>query len=276
MKIRFEVDQAEAFRRGIDCPKSIVTIEVDPAKLEPATRSLLADALVGIDVVRRYFYDGEVIKGHPMKELLATHVDPERIVAAAPTFNDLMAAVEKEACVIQSIQASFQRPVQLRLLKAPPVNESEFHPVKWKHDDFADDVRPWLEQGFRVKFEGFIHDVQKSLNELLNAKNYQVGVLPIPGQEAQGRFYCDRFFSATFMQKRVVGHSPTIVYNEKTGRVADATNLFHALDIYLLDGVTPGKNINDLNILRWEGEKWVIIAPEGLMRLANQVGEKPA
>ena len=276
MKIRFEVDQAEAFRQGIDCPKSIVTLDVNPSTLNQEQRSLLADALSGIDVVRRYFYDGEVIKGHPMKELLAAHVDPERIVASAPALEALMAAVQREAQVINTLKANFRNPVRLRLLKIPPPNENDFHPIKWEHDEFADDVRPWLEQGLRVQFECFIHDVQKSLNELLNSKNYRVSILPIPGQEAQGKFYCDRVFSAPFMGKQVVGHSPTIVYNEKTGRVADASNLFHALDIYLLDGVTPGKNIHDLNILRWQDEKWVTIAPEGLISLANKTPETPA
>lgn len=50
MKLRFSVDQAEAFRRGIDVPKSIVTIEVDPAKLPEEARNLIADRLDGIDV----------------------------------------------------------------------------------------------------------------------------------------------------------------------------------------------------------------------------------
>ena len=52
MKLRFEVDQAECFRKGIDCPKSIVTIEVDPAKLPQAQRDLIAERLNGIDVFK--------------------------------------------------------------------------------------------------------------------------------------------------------------------------------------------------------------------------------
>src|ERR1043165_1346625 len=47
MKIRFAVDQAEAFRRGVDCPKSIVTVEVDPKTLSQEERDLIADRLEG-------------------------------------------------------------------------------------------------------------------------------------------------------------------------------------------------------------------------------------
>lgn len=46
MKIRFAVDQAEALRRGIDAPKPSVLIEVDPAKLSPFARDMIADNLV--------------------------------------------------------------------------------------------------------------------------------------------------------------------------------------------------------------------------------------
>lgn len=51
MKLRFSVDQAEAFRLGIDVPKPIITIEVAPTELDAKTRHLIADRLDGIDVV---------------------------------------------------------------------------------------------------------------------------------------------------------------------------------------------------------------------------------
>ena len=41
MKLRFEVDQAACFRKGIDCPESIVTIEVDPQNLPEDERNLI-------------------------------------------------------------------------------------------------------------------------------------------------------------------------------------------------------------------------------------------
>lgn len=52
MKLRFEIDQAYFFRKGIDAPKSIVTIEVDPSKLPQEDRDLIADRLIGIDVFK--------------------------------------------------------------------------------------------------------------------------------------------------------------------------------------------------------------------------------
>jgi hypothetical protein len=50
MKLRFGVNQAECFRKGINCPKSITTVEVDPAELPQSVRDLIADRLSGIDV----------------------------------------------------------------------------------------------------------------------------------------------------------------------------------------------------------------------------------
>jgi len=50
MKLRFEVDQAACLRKGIDCPKSIVTIEINPAKLSEEDRNLIADRMNGIDI----------------------------------------------------------------------------------------------------------------------------------------------------------------------------------------------------------------------------------
>jgi hypothetical protein len=271
MKIRFDVNQAEAFRQGIDCPKSIVTIDLDPAQVDPQKRSLLADRLQGIDVLELFWYDGEIIKGQPFKELRDAHVEPRRIVAWAPTFDALMAAVEANARSIELIQARFRHPVQLRLLKEPPANANEFCPVQWIREEFAEDVRPWIEKGERLVLECFLEDVQTKLCELLNAKSYTVSILPIPGKTAQARFYCERAFSAKFSGQQVVAHSPTIVYNEETNRVVDAANLFQALQIYMLQVTTPRKSLSEPTfILRWEGERWVIIAPEGLIDLENK------
>jgi hypothetical protein len=45
MQILCWVNQAEAFRRGIDAPRSTIKIEVDPAKLPEDIREFLADHL---------------------------------------------------------------------------------------------------------------------------------------------------------------------------------------------------------------------------------------
>lgn len=51
MKIRYKIDQAHCFRLGINCPKSVAEIEVDPATLPQDQRNMIADRLNGINVV---------------------------------------------------------------------------------------------------------------------------------------------------------------------------------------------------------------------------------
>jgi hypothetical protein len=93
MKLCFEVNQAECFRRGIDCPEPLVTIEVNPADLDQQTRNLIADRLWLENVhhlrptpfggVRERDEDGE----------------PWRIMANEPTLQGLIEAIledEKE------------------------------------------------------------------------------------------------------------------------------------------------------------------------------------
>ena len=100
MKLRFEVDQAECFRKGIDCPKSIVTIEVDPAKLPQAQRDLIAERLNGIDVFKldltgvMCWENGfpKLIKG-AKHEYYQTST---RVKAAEPTLEALLDAVEAD------------------------------------------------------------------------------------------------------------------------------------------------------------------------------------
>lgn len=87
MKLRFEVDQAECFRRGIDCPKSIVTIEVDPKDLPQQERNLIAARLQGIDV-RALHGDGT---WHRIKALLP---DYESLLAAVRADEDMVAKIK--------------------------------------------------------------------------------------------------------------------------------------------------------------------------------------
>ncbi len=91
MKLRFKLDQAEAFRRGIDAPKSTVHIEVTPAELPDDVRAMIADRMEGIDVCRlvesattpgRSFYKGQMIesKTPDLEGLLqAVREDEERV-----------------------------------------------------------------------------------------------------------------------------------------------------------------------------------------------------
>lgn len=80
MRLRFEVDQADCFRHGVDAVKSTTIVDCDPAKLTQPQRDLIADRLNGIDVC-----------------LITTmrNADrvPTRIIAKRPTFESLMEAI---------------------------------------------------------------------------------------------------------------------------------------------------------------------------------------
>lgn len=73
VKLRFKVNQAECFRRGINCDKSIAVIEVNPSELPQPDRDAIADHLNGIDViVIGGPLDGDLVQANEpnIKELL--------------------------------------------------------------------------------------------------------------------------------------------------------------------------------------------------------------
>lgn len=110
MQIRFAVNQAEAFRQGVDCQKSIVTIDVDPSKLGQRERNLIADRLTGIDV--RFLYldtDCQVrkmVKFHAT--LVGLHLADQdgRLMAKLPTFESLMEAIEANQKELDALLAT--------------------------------------------------------------------------------------------------------------------------------------------------------------------------
>lgn len=79
MKIRFHIDQAHLFRKGIDAPKSIVTLEVDPSKCSQEDRNLIADRLSGIDLFK-----------------LATKGGDGPIVALGIDYSDMIKAIQED------------------------------------------------------------------------------------------------------------------------------------------------------------------------------------
>lgn len=96
MKLRFEVDQAACLRKGIDCPKSIVTVEVDPTKLPQDERDLIADRLSGIDVYELAVHEVFVKEGDCIMRdtnKFALERTGTRIMANGPTFDELMMAI---------------------------------------------------------------------------------------------------------------------------------------------------------------------------------------
>jgi hypothetical protein len=270
MKLRFKVDQADAFRRGIDRPKSIVSIEVNPADIAEEARSLIADHLVGIDVLEFFYDNGDVIKGFPIKELCYTSREPKHIVAAAVNVESLVAAIRANNQFIGQIKASFSHEVQFRLIEKPPKNEADFCFISDQRPAQVEELREAIRQNRRVVSDCLLSEVQ-SLSQDLHAHSYVVYLLQTPPDTASARFYFEPVFAADFMQRQVVAHSPVIVLNEKTGRVAEANNLFHALGIYL-----AGTFVNDLSILRWDilKRKWLIIPPESIGSMADDAQRK--
>ena len=108
MTLRFEVDQADAFRRGINLPKSTVHLDVDPSKLPAEERNLIADRLNGIDVCRLHL-NPVAFDGPPKKT-------SERIQAKDPTYEALLAAVKEDANNIEQKRKEIQ--TSLNLAKA--------------------------------------------------------------------------------------------------------------------------------------------------------------
>jgi hypothetical protein len=100
MELRFRVNQAEAFRQGINVPKSIVTVEVDATTISPEERNLLADRMDGIDVCTGYIDDeGRVrpmgrgdSRGYLVEAILPTY---EALIEAVRKDNEKLKAQEK-------------------------------------------------------------------------------------------------------------------------------------------------------------------------------------
>jgi len=102
MKLRFEVDPAERFRNGVDCLKSVVTIDVNHTDLYDGQRNLIAEHLRGVDIVAH-----GVSSGAP-KICVRHHTDgrPVLIRAKTPTLSGLLEAIQaNNAAVEKELQA---------------------------------------------------------------------------------------------------------------------------------------------------------------------------
>lgn len=95
VKLRFEVDQAECFRRGVDCPKSIVTIDVNPKDLPQDERDLIAKRLYG---------------GIDVRPLSGKRGDePCRIKALMPDYEALLIAVKADEDALKHYQETVSK-----------------------------------------------------------------------------------------------------------------------------------------------------------------------
>jgi hypothetical protein len=98
MILRFEVDQAEAFRRGVDVPKSTCHINVNPGDVPQAERDLIADRLKGIDVCKLSIgVENKIVKTESRYEEDVCH----RIVAKLPTYEALMEAIKQNQAEVE-------------------------------------------------------------------------------------------------------------------------------------------------------------------------------
>jgi hypothetical protein len=110
MTLRFEVDQADAFRRGINIPKSTIHLDVDPSKLAAEERNLIADRLNGIDVCKLVL--------NPASSDASPKKSGERIQAKEPTYEALLAAVKEDAKNIEEKRKEIQERFDLARAEA--------------------------------------------------------------------------------------------------------------------------------------------------------------
>ena len=104
MELRFKVNQAEAFRRGISVPKSIVRVSVDPAALDQTARDLIADRMDGIDVCVGV-YDKKTKRVKPGIDTsgdIYAKSNPVHIEADADTLEALLKAIHADDVRLQA------------------------------------------------------------------------------------------------------------------------------------------------------------------------------
>lgn len=101
LKVRFDVNQAEAYRLGFECSKPTVTLTVSVLLLSAIHRAFLADRLVGVDVCEAILRgDGSrapaVVWQAKMFGNSKVKPWPCRLVASLPTLNALLQALEDD------------------------------------------------------------------------------------------------------------------------------------------------------------------------------------
>ena len=112
MKLRFQVDQAEAFRQGVDVPKSIVTVEVNPADLPQEERDLLADRMDGIDIYPLNLGEDWIpgpSGGTVVKKTGIPKRGSSQILAGLPTYDALIKAVCENQAELENEIKEFRK-----------------------------------------------------------------------------------------------------------------------------------------------------------------------
>lgn len=100
MKLKFGVDQAACFRKGVDASRSVAIIEVNPAEVAADIRGLISDYLRGIEVHRLAFSERAVDSWQVAGPVVvrpygAFHRNyrPDLIQVPGLEFDDLVAAI---------------------------------------------------------------------------------------------------------------------------------------------------------------------------------------
>lgn len=101
MKIRYRVNQAESFRRGIDAPEPIASLEINPSLLPENQRELIYKHLLGTDVV----YDPKRAMQEYEAVPIGEHQPAELVEAKDSRFDSLLVALaELEPQTNQTVQ----------------------------------------------------------------------------------------------------------------------------------------------------------------------------
>lgn len=116
-KVRFDVNQAEAFRQGLECSKPIAVLELSPKDLDQETRNLIADRLAGMDVLELHLDANGDREKLPSRKARG-HA---RIKAKLPTFEALMAAIRENETKLQAETAQIKK---AKATTAPVENQS--------------------------------------------------------------------------------------------------------------------------------------------------------
>jgi len=115
-------------RRGIDAPKSIVTIDVDPAALPQEERDLIADRMQGIDVC-------ELSSATQASHRQWEDGSPRHVVALEPTYDALMEGIRDNQLEVDPFR--ILTPRVSKGLPADPKNAGwvmgwcVYHPDAW-------------------------------------------------------------------------------------------------------------------------------------------------
>lgn len=126
MILRFEVNQAEAFRRGINVERSTNHLDVNPSQLSQEERNLIADRLDGIDVCRlEVDSDGNAKRAAVWPEEEATTDAQQktnraaRIMAKARNYEALMEAIRENQAEVERELAK-RKPAEKELAERKP------------------------------------------------------------------------------------------------------------------------------------------------------------